>query len=121
MNTAHYTTSRHIFRGIGLEFVKQLLEKGCSVVATVRSSPAPEPLLSMQADAGDRLHILNMDVGDEASVVAAASSLKGSAPLTHIIHNAGIYGPTVSLDGKSRLGRPAGGSWCLLEVVPWPS
>ena len=93
-------------RGIGLEFVRQCLSKGCAVVATVRGSP-PAPILGLQSEVGERLQVLDMDVGDEASVAAAASSLAGSAPLTHIIHNAGVYGPTVSLDGKARLNRPA--------------
>ena len=93
-------------RGIGLEFVRQCLSKGCAVVATVRGSP-PAPILGLQSEVGERLQVLDMDVGDEASVAAAASSLAGGAPLTHIIHNAGVYGPTVSLDGKARLNRPA--------------
>ncbi len=37
-------------RGIGLEFVKQLLlSKGCSVVATVRGSPPPKDIAGLQA------------------------------------------------------------------------
>ena len=94
-------------RGIGLEFCKQLLSRGCSVVATVRKSPPPEDIASLQAEVGTRLDVLVMDVGQESSVAAAAARLKGSPPLTHIIHNAGIYGPTISLDGKARLNRPA--------------
>ena len=94
-------------RGIGLEFVRQLLAKGCTVIATVRGSSLPEAVASLQAEVGDRLEVLAMDVGDASSVAAAAAGLKGSPPLTHIIHNAGIYGPTISLDGKARFNRPA--------------
>ena len=49
-----------------------------------------------------------MDVADEASVVAAAASLRSDGvSLTHIVHNAGIYGPKGTLDGRERQGRAA--------------
>lgn len=87
-------------RGIGLEFASQLLEKGCSVVGTHRGN-APQQLQELQDRSGSRLRLLAMDVGDEDSINRAASELrdlikKGECkPLSHIIHNAGVYGPKV--------------------------
>lgn len=92
-------------RGIGLEFVKQLLGRGCQVIATHREPKAPESLQSLAAES---LSMMQMDVSDTASIQNAAETLKArGAKLTHIIHNAGIYGPTVTLDGTARCGRPA--------------
>ena len=87
-------------RGIGLEFASQLLEKGCSVVGTHRGD-APQQLKELKDKSGDRLRLLSMDVGDEESINRAASELRalikggGCKPLSHIIHNAGVYGPKV--------------------------
>eukprot|EP00931_Biecheleriopsis_adriatica_P120895 TRINITY_DN95997_c0_g1_i1.p1 TRINITY_DN95997_c0_g1~~TRINITY_DN95997_c0_g1_i1.p1 ORF type:complete len:266 (+),score=55.82 TRINITY_DN95997_c0_g1_i1:37-834(+) len=92
-------------RGIGLEFVRQLLSRGCQVIATHREDAPPQTLHGV---ANERLSYLRMDVSDADSISKAAASLseKGTK-LTHIVHNAGIYGPTVTLDGKERQGRPA--------------
>lgn len=100
-------------RGLGLEFCEKLLAKGCRVVATHRGEHVPEALSALASSSGDKLQFLCMDVGDEQSIIEAAATLKGmlekmeSPGLSHIIHNAGIYGPRDSLDGKSRLGRAA--------------
>uniref|UniRef100_A0A7S1XNG1 Uncharacterized protein n=1 Tax=Phaeomonas parva TaxID=124430 RepID=A0A7S1XNG1_9STRA len=95
-------------RGIGLEFVQQLLSKGCNVIATHRGSAPPAELAALGACHAGKFSTLSMDVGDEASIAAAADKLsQESTQLTHIIHNAGIYGPPGSLDGQERFGRPA--------------
>jgi len=75
-------------RGIGLEMVKQLLARGCHVVATYRRAPTEE----LQAIKSDRLLLIECDVGSEESVLKAAESLKGKVRtgITHIVHNAGI-------------------------------
>jgi hypothetical protein len=88
-------------RGIGLEFASQLLERGCSVVGTHRGDAVPQQLKELKDKSGDRLRLLAMDVGDEESINNAASELRGlikggeCKPLSHIIHNAGVYGPKV--------------------------
>mmetsp|Transcript_7855 Transcript_7855/g.15448 ORF Transcript_7855/g.15448 Transcript_7855/m.15448 type:complete len:348 (+) Transcript_7855:39-1082(+) len=111
-------------RGIGLKFVEKLLEKGCTVVGTHRGGDVPADLKSL-ADKSDKLKTLSMDVGDPASITAAAAKMQdiikaeGSAGLTHIIHNAGIYGPRDSFDGQERNGRkgnPAVTSAGMLET-----
>jgi len=54
-----------------------------------------------------------MDVAEEASIVRAAQEVQrrqqqgGLGPLTHIIHNAGIYRSGTSYDGTARAGRGA--------------
>lgn len=98
-------------RGIGLEFVSQLLDKGCRVVGTHRGANAPQQLQALRDRSNNRLQLLTMDVGDDKSINKAASEMeqlikKGAAkPLSHIIHNAGVYGPRDSLDGQDRNGR----------------
>lgn len=93
-------------RGIGLEFARQLLGRGCSVVATHREEEPPAPLSELSG--AGKLSFLRLDVRDEESIASAASKMKSEGQtFTHIIHNAGIYGPTVSLDGASRFGRSA--------------
>lgn len=98
-------------RGIGLEFVRQLVDKGCDVVATHRSGP-PAPLAALAESGGARLSFLQMDMADPESVEAAAAELRaregGGKKLSHIVCNAGVYGPTVSLDGVARMNRSAG-------------
>jgi len=77
--------------GLGLEFVRQLLERGCEVFAGHR--PGSEDRLAPVIGAPG-LQPLPLDVANEASVAGAAAMLQarfGGAPcLTHIINAAGI-------------------------------
>ena len=77
-------------RGIGLEFIHQLLNKGATVIATHRESAPPSALTGISC--GGKLTFLRMDAGDANSVVEASQTLLKSSghSLTHIIHNAGI-------------------------------
>lgn len=80
-------------RGLGAEFVRQLLERGCKVVATVRN-----PLLPTELEKHPQLSVVQMDLGDAESVRAcAAAQCEAGPPFTHIVHNAGVYGKTSSL------------------------
>ena len=76
-------------RGIGLEFVDQLLKKGCSVIATHRGKVVPPSLSALSCD---KLTFLEMDVGEDLSIRDASIVLKNriGRSLTHVIHNAGI-------------------------------
>lgn len=83
-------------RGIGLEFVKQCLERLACVIATERKEG--EDLRKLEGDG--RLHIISgVVVGDSSSYsnvryfFQAHSLLK----LSHIIHNAGIFGRRIPL------------------------
>jgi len=75
-------------RGIGFEFVRQMIARGDDVVAGVRR---PDRADSLRALAGERLRILTLDVADPASVVAFAREL-GDEPVDLLINNAGIVG-----------------------------
>lgn len=89
-------------RGIGLELTKQARFKGCSVIATHREPEAPSELLALGVSC------LRLDVTNADSIRGASNELRSQGiTLTHIIHNAGIYGPKGSLDGVARNGRPA--------------
>jgi NAD(P)-dependent dehydrogenase (short-subunit alcohol dehydrogenase family) len=74
-------------RGIGLELVKQLLDRGDEVIATARDPRALDDLLSKSP----RLRALALDVADAASCAAFASAL-ADASLDVLINNAGVYG-----------------------------
>jgi NAD(P)-dependent dehydrogenase (short-subunit alcohol dehydrogenase family) len=80
-------------RGIGLEFVRQYASLGHTVYATTRDNNRSSELRQLKNEYdSDRIHILPLDVTDEAS----RSNLKnrlGDTPVHLFIQNAGIYGP----------------------------
>jgi len=76
--------------GIGLDIARALADTGAEVTITGRDAIR----LNAVADAHPRLHPLQMDVGDEASVrdgIAAAVAARG--PVSICIANAGIAEP----------------------------
>ena len=95
-------------RGIGIEFVKQCLSKGATVIATYRSDDIPYSL-SIYKGIED-LHAVQMDLEDGSSIERVAKDLRSRTdiqPITHIIQNAGIYLPETSFDGSARSNRAA--------------
>ena len=93
-------------RGIGIEFVKQCLSKGATVIATYRSDDIPYSL-SIYKGIED-LHAVQMDLEDGSSIERVAKDLRSRTdiqPITHIIQNAGIYLPETSFDGSARSNR----------------
>ncbi|GFH52125.1 hypothetical protein CTEN210_08601 [Chaetoceros tenuissimus] len=95
-------------RGIGLEFVKQILEKGSTVIATYRSEQ-PSALQTLSEKYPETLHLLELDLGDEVSIQNAAKEYQNMniGSLTHLIHNGGIYLPETTFDGSARGPRAA--------------
>jgi len=75
-------------RGLGLEFVRQLLARGESVIACCRE---PAKASELKALASSALDILPLDVADPAAVATLGTSLQGRQ-LSLFINNAGIYG-----------------------------
>ncbi len=88
--TAASTVVTGASRGLGLEFVRQCLERGDRVFAGTRG-PAPA-LAKLSELHGDRLVPLILDVGNEASIEAARNTVAGLTPAVNLLLNcAGIY------------------------------
>ncbi|HZI11179.1 MAG TPA: SDR family oxidoreductase [Myxococcus sp.] len=83
-------------RGIGLEFVQQLLKRGDTVEAGVRSQEGAKRLEPLARESGGRLRIHALDVEDAASIRAFAADLRAS-PVDVLINNAGVYGQACAL------------------------
>lgn len=111
-------------RSIGLEFVKQCVDKDATVIFTHRSESFPSSLTKLKTKLEERkamqvsdevpvivgsIHGLQMDLSDEDSIMTASEEYKkrNLPPITHIIHNAGIYRPETSFDGSARGPRAA--------------
>lgn len=94
--------SRHVLitganRGIGLEFVRQLLARGDRVVATCRHPGKATALNTLSGEHPGRLHVLPLDVADARSRDTLARELPltgsesdGVPPLDLLINNAGV-------------------------------
>ena len=87
-------------RGIGLEFVRQLLAQGHSVVATARD-PDTVPALQAMRGLNSQLSLLPLDLADENSINAFAERMRAT-PIDVLINNAGIYGPRQASLGQLR-------------------
>jgi NAD(P)-dependent dehydrogenase (short-subunit alcohol dehydrogenase family) len=78
-------------RGIGLEFTKQYLEKGWTVIATARKPDKAEDLNQLQNQYPEHLSIQQLDVTDHDRIDALAKELEGQ-PIDLLLNNAGISG-----------------------------
>ena len=87
-------------RGIGLAMTRCYGERGDEVVATARRPDDAAELQELAAAHKDRIDIKALDVGDEASIAAFASSL-GERALDVVVNNAG------RLNSYGGLGDPA--------------
>ena len=76
-------------RGLGLEFVKQLQEKGYKVIGTARNPQAATDLKATGA------RVEQLDVASQSSVEALAKVLQG-VPIDILINNAGMANRTDS-------------------------
>jgi len=79
-------------RGIGLEFVRQLLARGDRVFAGARRPEACPDLVELAQAHADRLTVLPLDVTSLAHRVNLAATI-GDRPVDLLINNAGVYGP----------------------------
>ena len=83
-------------RGIGLEFVKQLAERGDAAEASARDLEAASELAALaKKHAQIRRHAV--DVRDDASVLLMAKSIAGDA-VDVLVNNAGVMGKMTSLE-----------------------
>lgn len=78
-------------RGIGLQLVRHAAQTGEMIYACARKPADAEELAELAKLSGGRVKIIELDVGDEASIAAAAERLKGE-PIGTLINNAGIMG-----------------------------
>ena len=81
-------------RGLGLEFVRQLLARGDRVVATCRHPGKATALNPLAGVHPGRLHVLPLDVADPKSIAELVRELAllddGGAPLDLLVNNAGV-------------------------------
>jgi NAD(P)-dependent dehydrogenase (short-subunit alcohol dehydrogenase family) len=80
-------------RGLGLEFVRQYLKDGATVIAACRDPAAAQPLAQLARDYHSALHLLEVDVADSASVERAAARAPHGA-IDILINCAGVMGHT---------------------------
>jgi NAD(P)-dependent dehydrogenase (short-subunit alcohol dehydrogenase family) len=72
-------------RGLGLEWVRQLAERGDTVIATARKPEKSRELGALRVETHD------LDVSDERSIAALKEHI-GSRPLDAVVNNAGVGG-----------------------------
>jgi len=77
-------------RGIGLEFARQYLDEGWTVIGTTRDMDRADELRDLGEDLGGTLHIAKMDLTDDAQVEATYESVSDHVnELDLLINNAG--------------------------------
>ncbi len=74
-------------KGIGADLVERLLGQGYTVVSVARTAPEKSH---------PNLHSVEADLLDAQAVAAAAGTIAAEFDVTHLIHNAGSSGPTLS-------------------------
>jgi NAD(P)-dependent dehydrogenase (short-subunit alcohol dehydrogenase family) len=94
-------------RGLGLEFVKQLLPRAEWLIATARSPEGALQLQELAARNAGKLKIVQLDVSDEHSIHQAAEVMgKIVSSIDLLINNAGIYiGRPGTAAGSDKLGK----------------
>ncbi|MCI4569094.1 SDR family oxidoreductase [Lysobacter sp. CFH 32150] len=113
-------------RGLGLEFVRQLLARGDRVIAACRHPGKATALNSLAGEHPGRLHVLPLDVADEKSRTAFAHELPlviADEKLDLLINNAGVlhsgerFGsvPATNLDDSLRTN--ASGPFLLTQAL----
>ena len=95
-------------RGLGLEFVRQCLDRGDKVLAGVRHPEKARALQELKTTQGEQLTLVTLDVADTASIEASWQTVRSSYDaLDLLINNAGINSMSHDAGGAaahSRLG-----------------
>ncbi|UOG73826.1 SDR family oxidoreductase [Hymenobacter tibetensis] len=79
-------------RGLGLELTRQYLERGDTVFAATRQPDSATDLHQLHTQYADHLHLIQLDVTNEASIEAARQVVAGATEsLDILINNAGIF------------------------------
>ena len=93
-------------RGLGLEFVRQLLHRGDTIDAGLRVPAEVPELQELTRQAGGRLRLHALDATKPGSVDAFAAAVGEGAPVDVLINNAGVHGlkvPLAQLDYEDML------------------
>jgi NAD(P)-dependent dehydrogenase (short-subunit alcohol dehydrogenase family) len=78
-------------RGLGLEFVKQLLARGAQVFAACRQPEQAKDLKALQVEYPDMLTLVKLEVTDQDEIAAAVETVRAAVDgLDLLINNAGI-------------------------------
>ncbi|XP_026395249.1 uncharacterized protein LOC113290001 isoform X1 [Papaver somniferum] len=107
-------------RGIGLEFVRQLLEKQEKghVVATCRNPDGATSLLELKNKFPERLNILQLDVTDESTIEASAKSVQERyGSLNLLINTTGVLSVPNVLQPETTLSKVEKASLLLAYEV----
>lgn len=99
-------------RGIGVEWVRQILSRGDSVIATCRNpSAATELTAVLDAHSGLGFALcLPLDVASEESVASLPAAIAATGKASSIdvlVHNAGISAPTHPVDPLEKASKQA--------------
>jgi NAD(P)-dependent dehydrogenase (short-subunit alcohol dehydrogenase family) len=87
-------------RGLGLEFVRQLLARGDSVAACCREPGKAAELKSLAKSGGEQLKVYALDVTDPDAIAKLPSQLeKEGAKIDVLINNAGVAAEHEDLGG----------------------
>jgi len=78
-------------RGLGLEFARQYLTEGYTVIAACRAPGAAHALQQLERGSGGALSLLEVDVANTASVKRAAAGVR-SPTIDILVNCAGIIG-----------------------------
>lgn len=78
-------------RGLGLEFVRQLLARGDAVIAACRDPAGATALTSLAATRRDQLQVLALDLANPASIAQFARNLvQRGEHIELLLNNAGV-------------------------------
>jgi NAD(P)-dependent dehydrogenase (short-subunit alcohol dehydrogenase family) len=93
-------------RGMGLEFTRQYLARGCRVFAGVRNEKSQRQKLdALKSENGERLVIIPLDVSDEDSIRQSAQLVaRQTDSVDVLINNAGIGGHSRDTGKTEELG-----------------
>lgn len=94
-----YSIIQSANRGLGLEFVQDLLRSPSNIViATARNPSQASSLQGLQSKSPQQLHVLQLDVTDESQIrqfVKDATRVLGDRGLDYLLNNAGVSDPSM--------------------------
>ena len=97
-------------RGIGLEFAKQFIARGDTLLATCRDIASATELDRLKVN-NEKLQIFELDVSSQESMESLPEKLEGQA-IDIFINNAGVYGPR-----DSEFGYVSTGEWAKVFQI----